>query len=58
MWGDEYTKTKHCWGGLLKLLPSWAYWMHDKAHDEQLMDSMAGQVRARAMYVCLGLGLL
>ena len=50
MWGDMYTKTWQCWNRQGGKIPD-VYWMHDKAHDEQLMDSMAGQVRARAVHI-------
>ena len=60
MWGDEYTKTRQCWNSLLTMQSSQAHWMHDKAHDEQVMDSMAGLVRPRStMHVrSLGVGIL
>ena len=50
MWGDQFTKTWQCWNNPGGKIPN-AYWLHDKAHDELLMDSMAGQVRARAVYI-------
>ena len=50
MWGDLFTKTWQCWNNQGDKLPN-AYWLHDKAHDELLMDAMAGEVRARS--VCI-----
>ena len=50
MWGDHFTKTWQCWNNPRDRIPE-AQWLHDKAHDELLMDSMAGQVRARAVYI-------
>ena len=49
MWGDMYIKTQQCWSHSWIKTPD-ANWMHDKAHDEQLMDSMAGLVRDRTVY--------
>ena len=47
MWGDMYTKVWQCGHYLIPKTPN-AHWLHDKALDEYLMDSMAGQVRAKA----------
>ena len=50
MWGDMFTETWQCLNQKGAKVPD-ANWLHDKAHDEQLMDSMAGQVRDWAIYI-------
>ena len=52
MWGDHFTETWQCLNQKGAKVPD-ANWLHDKAHDEQLMDSMAGQVRDWAIYTSL-----
>ena len=52
MWGDMYTKVWQCGFYPADKIPD-AHWLHDKALDEHLMDSMAGQVRAGPHAECV-----
>ena len=53
MWGDLFTETWQCWNHKGDRIPD-ANWLYDEAHDEQLMDAMAGEVRNRAVDIHKG----